>query len=1016
MRITTIIKYLLICSAYWLITTSLHAETQPKFTLTPTTATTVTVPANRTATVIYRVTNMTKITRQLTASPIFGITQVTTGAGVCANPFTLATGESCLLTLLINGAQLSNPITQGPVVCKTNGPNNNTPDPFLCSQPSQEDSLNITGAANVYVVTPSGTNVAISPSTPQTVSIGTTQAFTVTANTGYTLSPTVGGTCPLGSFSGSTYTTGAITANCTVSFSATIDTFTVDSSGTGVTISPSGQQTVNYNATQAFTVIPNAGYSLPINVTGNCPSGTWNGAGTIYTTGNITFSCFVIFTATPIGYTVTVTPNSGIASTVQTPPNPLSFGGSQTITVTLNPGYLLSSTVGGTCPHGSLSGNTIMAGPITSDCSITFTTTLIQLTVNPSGTGVTITPSGPQTVDYNTTQAFNVNPNSGYSLPTTVAGTCPAGTWNFETYTTGNITVSCSVIFTATPIEYTVTVDPDPGIASIIQTPPNPLSSGESQVITVTLNPDYVLFPLVSGTCPHGSLSGNTITAGPITVDCNITFSTIKTYTITSSSGFNGSISPSGHTIVNSGANQSFTATPAAGYSVAIWTVDGVDVQFGGTGYTLSNIQANHTVDVTFSATPLVSNQTVPAAPTNVIATAGNASVAITWTPPTNPAGIPILGYTVSTVDAGGALTTICMTSVASCTVTGLTNGTTYTFAVSAANYLGSGPLAYSSPVTPDGSVSVNPSTLALNHNGTNRTITITNTSAASIMVTSTPISGSFSPLLPTGTTMTTTCMAGQTLLPNDFCTVTILPGTSLSCIPGSAAEPIPSVLTIYTNVGNFTADVVVLNTACFYQSGYIFTIDDTTPSTSSIGGEVAEYQNPGYTLWSEITDPIWGISETSIPATPNPSNPPATLLLGQLNCDGANDGGCATNNLTIFYPMVTSPNLNYAFSQCRKVIGSLSDWYLPSICELAGSNLASTCSSQTQNDNISTNLMTLYPVFPNSYTDAYWSSTEYEITPTTDAMQMTAISTGNLTKTTNNLINQVICARLLTL
>jgi hypothetical protein len=57
---------------------------QPKFTMVPTTPTTLTVAANQTATVQYEVTNKTKITRTLTTKPIAGVSQSTTGAGVCS--------------------------------------------------------------------------------------------------------------------------------------------------------------------------------------------------------------------------------------------------------------------------------------------------------------------------------------------------------------------------------------------------------------------------------------------------------------------------------------------------------------------------------------------------------------------------------------------------------------------------------------------------------------------------------------------------------------------------------------------------------------------------------------------------------------------------------------------------------------------------------------------------------------------------------------------------------------------
>jgi hypothetical protein len=76
-------------------------------------------------------------------------------------------------------------------------------------------------------VTPSaGTGGTVGPSTTQTVAAGATTAFVVTADAGYTRNAAVGGTCPQGSWNGNTWTTGAINASCTASFSFTINTAT----------------------------------------------------------------------------------------------------------------------------------------------------------------------------------------------------------------------------------------------------------------------------------------------------------------------------------------------------------------------------------------------------------------------------------------------------------------------------------------------------------------------------------------------------------------------------------------------------------------------------------------------------------------------------------------------------------------------------------------------------------------------------------------------------------------------
>jgi hypothetical protein len=71
-------------------------------------------------------------------------------------------------------------------------------------------------------VTATAENVAVTPaSSLRIVDRGSKAEFSVTANSGYVLSQTVGGDCPGGSWSGNTYTTGDVTVSCTLSFGAT---------------------------------------------------------------------------------------------------------------------------------------------------------------------------------------------------------------------------------------------------------------------------------------------------------------------------------------------------------------------------------------------------------------------------------------------------------------------------------------------------------------------------------------------------------------------------------------------------------------------------------------------------------------------------------------------------------------------------------------------------------------------------------------------------------------------------
>ena len=87
-----------------------------------------------------------------------------------------------------------------------------------------------------------------------------------------------------------------------------------------------------------------------------------------------------------------------------------------------------------------------------------------------------------------------------------------------------------------------------------------------------------------------------------------------------------------------------------------------------------------------------------PSAPLNVVATAGDAQATLVWAAPTNSGSFPVTNYEVRSTPAGGT----CLVSALSCTITGLTNGTAYSFEARARNGAGSGPWSTpSNTVTP---------------------------------------------------------------------------------------------------------------------------------------------------------------------------------------------------------------------------------------------------------------------------------------------------------------------------
>jgi hypothetical protein len=117
-----------------------------------------------------------------------------------------------------------------------------------------------------------------------------------------------------------------------------------------------------------------------------------------------------------------------------------------------------------------------------------------------------------------------------------------------------------------------------------------------------------------------------------------------------------------------------------------------------GTQYSFTVLASNTVGPGPASDPVVVTPATVPGKPTGIAVVRGNQSVNVSWVAPAN-GGAPITGYTVSDgaghTCTGGAAAT-------NCTVTGLTNGTVYTFTVRATNNVGTGPASDpSEPISP---------------------------------------------------------------------------------------------------------------------------------------------------------------------------------------------------------------------------------------------------------------------------------------------------------------------------
>jgi RHS repeat-associated protein len=117
-----------------------------------------------------------------------------------------------------------------------------------------------------------------------------------------------------------------------------------------------------------------------------------------------------------------------------------------------------------------------------------------------------------------------------------------------------------------------------------------------------------------------------------------------------------------------------------------------------GSGYSFQVAAINASGTGAYSSVGTATPRTVPGAPTGLTGSAGNTLVALSWTAPSSNGGAAITDYRVQyKVTAGGTWTTFteAVSTTPTASVTGLTNGSGYSFQVAAINAAGVG--AYSS-------------------------------------------------------------------------------------------------------------------------------------------------------------------------------------------------------------------------------------------------------------------------------------------------------------------------------
>lgn len=441
---------------------------------------------------------------------------------------------------------------------------------------------------NYPITATAGSNGSIAPSGEIMVDHGSDQLFIITSDANYQILDVFVDKESVGPVDHYEFVN--VTAPHLIHAVFTINTFTITAfSNENGTINPEGTITLPYGSDQTYTITPDFGYHIADVLVDGISVGplseyTFSGIDADHTIEAIfEINTYFIFTIE--------TGNGSISPSGQIM---VEHGQDQLFLITPDPNHYILDVFIDNVSIGAV--EQYLFEDVVSDHTIQVIFTINTFTINATaGANGTIAPSGAVSVDYGSTQLFNIIPDYGFQVADVIVDGVSVGA--VEEYIFVEIDADHSIHAVFETRVYTIVASAGEN-GSISPSGDVNVLHMSSQLFVITPDDNFqILDVLVDGVSVgavdqyifEGVISNHTIQA----------IFTIETFTINATAGINGSISPSGTVNVDYGTDQTFEITPDYGFQVADVLVDGVSI--GQTEvFTFVGIDSDHTIHAVF--------------------------------------------------------------------------------------------------------------------------------------------------------------------------------------------------------------------------------------------------------------------------------------------------------------------------------------------------------------------------------------------------------------------------------